>query len=100
MLKLDFCDKFLAEIDNYFASGLPIRRPNSMNNYGLIVNEIGMEPSITALQHVYTCVNACVSCVYLWNVCLYRMRMCVCDACIHLHVYVRVRYTHTHTIQA
>jgi len=23
-----------------------------MNNYGLIVNEIGMEPSITALQQV------------------------------------------------
>ena len=53
MLKLDFCEKFLAEIDNYFASGLPIRRPNSMNNYGLIVNEIGMEPSLTALQQQY-----------------------------------------------
>jgi hypothetical protein len=53
MLKHDFCDKFLAEIDSYFASGLPIRRPNSMNNYGLIVNEIGMEPSITALQQQY-----------------------------------------------
>ncbi len=40
----------LQEIDNYFASGLPIRRPNSMNNYGLIVNEIGLEPTITDVQ--------------------------------------------------
>lgn len=31
---------FLEELDNYYASGLPIRRPNSMNNYGIIVNEV------------------------------------------------------------
>ena len=53
MFQLDFCDKFLEEVDNYFASGLPVRRPNSMNNYGLIVNEIGLEPSITHLQQNY-----------------------------------------------
>ena len=27
-------ETFLAEVDNYDASGLPVRRPNSMNNYG------------------------------------------------------------------
>jgi hypothetical protein len=53
MLSIAFCDKFLEEVDNYFASGLPVRRPNSMNNYGLIVNDIGLEPSITHLQQDY-----------------------------------------------
>ena len=30
--------------------GLPARRPNSMNRYGLILNEIGLRPSLDALQ--------------------------------------------------
>eukprot|EP00191_Tetraselmis_sp_GSL018_P013208 CAMPEP_0177578138 /NCGR_PEP_ID=MMETSP0419_2-20121207/175_1 /TAXON_ID=582737 /ORGANISM="Tetraselmis sp., Strain GSL018" /LENGTH=336 /DNA_ID=CAMNT_0019066535 /DNA_START=114 /DNA_END=1125 /DNA_ORIENTATION=+ len=46
----EFCKMFLEEIDNYYASGLPIRRPNSMNNYGLIVNEIGLSDTMTILQ--------------------------------------------------
>ena len=45
-----FCDIFMKEIDNYDSSGLPVRRPNSMNNYGLIVNEIGLKEAITELQ--------------------------------------------------
>jgi len=45
-----FCATFLEEVDSYGASGLPVRRPNSMNNYGLIVNEIGLRPALTALQ--------------------------------------------------
>ena len=45
-----FCRTFLNEVDNYDASGLPVRRPNSMNMYGLIVNEIGMRDAITELQ--------------------------------------------------
>jgi hypothetical protein len=28
----EFCDMFLEELDNYYASGLPVYRPNSMNN--------------------------------------------------------------------
>lgn len=28
----EFCDKFLEELDNYYATGLPVYRPNSMNN--------------------------------------------------------------------
>jgi len=32
---------------------IPVRRPNSMNNYGVILNEIGMRPMITALQQQY-----------------------------------------------
>lgn len=45
-----FCEAFLREVDNYLDSGLPVRRPNSMNNYGLIVNEIGMRPALTRFQ--------------------------------------------------
>eukprot|EP01052_Picozoa_sp_SAG31_P023897 SAG31_NODE_1999_length_6695_cov_2.926774_2_plen_198_part_00 len=45
-----FCQMFLDELDNYKATGLPIRRPNSMNRYGLIVNEIGMQSAISELQ--------------------------------------------------
>lgn len=47
------CDHLLDELDGYRASGLPIRRPNSMNNYGIIVNEIGLRPAINALQDRY-----------------------------------------------
>ena len=46
----EFCRMFLEELDNYHATGLPIDRPNSMNNYGIIVNNIGMQPVIGALQ--------------------------------------------------
>jgi len=50
LLNDEFCKMFLEELDNFYASGLPIDRPNSMNNYGIIVNNIGMQPVLTALQ--------------------------------------------------
>jgi len=50
LFKPNFCEMFLEELDNYYASGLPIRRPNSMNNYGIIVNEIGLRDMMTRLQ--------------------------------------------------
>jgi hypothetical protein len=50
LLSPAFCAKFSEEIDSYYASGLPVRRPNSMNNYGVIVTEIGMSPMVDALQ--------------------------------------------------
>ena len=34
MFNAEFCEMFLEELDNYYESGLPIYRPNSMNNYG------------------------------------------------------------------
>jgi hypothetical protein len=37
-----FCTELLDEIDSFEASGLPVMRPNSMNNYGVILSEIGM----------------------------------------------------------
>jgi len=45
-----FCEELLEEIFAFYASGLPARRPNSMNNYGIILNEIGLEPFIDQLQ--------------------------------------------------
>jgi len=46
----EFCDKFLEEIFGFYDSGLPARRPNSMNQYGVIVNDIGLEPFMNKLQ--------------------------------------------------
>ena len=50
MLKLDFCEMLLNELQHYEASGNPVTRPNSMNNYGVIVNQIGMKPLLDDLQ--------------------------------------------------
>jgi len=44
------CDALIEEVENFQSTGLPARRPNSMNNYGLILNEIGLRPSLSALQ--------------------------------------------------
>uniref|UniRef100_A0A7S0P0A0 Fe2OG dioxygenase domain-containing protein n=1 Tax=Calcidiscus leptoporus TaxID=127549 RepID=A0A7S0P0A0_9EUKA len=49
LLSDDFCAALLSELDAYAASGLPTSRPNSMNKYGLILNEIGMEQMFDSL---------------------------------------------------
>jgi len=53
----DFLQMFNEEIDNFYEISekhqIPIHRPNSMNNYGVIVNEIGMRPLITSFQQNY-----------------------------------------------
>lgn len=49
MLTDECCGMLLDELDSYAASGLPVSRPNSMNKYGLVLNEIGMEPVFTSL---------------------------------------------------
>jgi len=38
------CDLLLEETKAYGGSGMPQRAPNSMNNYGVVLNEIGMKP--------------------------------------------------------
>jgi hypothetical protein len=50
MLQPSFCAQLLAECEQYEASGHPIHRPNSMNNYGIILNQIGMRPLLDDLQ--------------------------------------------------
>jgi len=46
----EFSDMVIEEAEHYQQSGLPVRRPNSMNAYGLILNEIGLEGLMDALQ--------------------------------------------------
>ena len=46
----EFVEDLLAEIDYFYSSKLPAARPNSMNNYGVIVNDVGLEPFIACLQ--------------------------------------------------
>mmetsp|Transcript_21650 Transcript_21650/g.51719 ORF Transcript_21650/g.51719 Transcript_21650/m.51719 type:complete len:351 (+) Transcript_21650:65-1117(+) len=53
LFRVEFCNMLMEEMENYCDSGLPIRRPNSMNNYGLVLNEIGMRDMITQLQQQY-----------------------------------------------
>lgn len=55
MLDESFCARLLAELKAYEASGLPVHRPNTMNNYGVIVNQIGMKALMDSLQR--TCVQ-------------------------------------------
>ena len=44
------CELLIDEVEHFQATGLPARRPNSMNNYGLILTEIGLKPSLLKLQ--------------------------------------------------
>ena len=45
-----FCTLLLEELAHYEASGLPVRRPNTMNRYGLVINQIGLKPLLDDLQ--------------------------------------------------
>ena len=45
-----FCTMLIEESEHYQKSGLPVRRPNSMNAYGLILNEIGLEQLMDKFQ--------------------------------------------------
>lgn len=53
----NFITLFNEEIHNFYSIAeqehIPIRRPNSMNNYGVIINEIGLRPLITSFQQTY-----------------------------------------------
>ena len=52
MLSEAFCAKLLAELERYEASGLPVVRPNSMNNYGVVLNSVGLEKTMDRLQRL------------------------------------------------
>lgn len=53
-LKPAFCDVLLAEARHYSESGMPQRAPNSMNKYGVILNDIGMRPCFDRLLERYS----------------------------------------------
>eukprot|EP00475_Leptophrys_vorax_P014782 TRINITY_DN2104_c2_g1_i2.p1 TRINITY_DN2104_c2_g1~~TRINITY_DN2104_c2_g1_i2.p1 ORF type:complete len:498 (-),score=135.38 TRINITY_DN2104_c2_g1_i2:2255-3748(-) len=47
------CEKWYSELSHYEsqakALGLPLRRPNSMNNYGIVLNDIGLGKRVSAI---------------------------------------------------
>eukprot|EP00392_Amoebophrya_sp_AT5.2_P010961 g11034.t1 len=48
----EFCDKLVAEVRGVHDSQLKVQRPNSMNNYGVILNDIGLEPLMDSIQEL------------------------------------------------
>merc|ERR1712046_124782 len=54
MFTHEFCDTLLEEIEHAHSScQQSLQRPNGMNRYGLILNQIGLEPLITDLHQRY-----------------------------------------------
>jgi hypothetical protein len=49
LFQTQYCNDFVDEVERFEASGLPTSRPNSMNHYGVVVDEIGMESAMTSL---------------------------------------------------
>ncbi|KAG8456056.1 hypothetical protein GDO86_002018 [Hymenochirus boettgeri] len=43
-----FCTKLIEELENFEKSELPKGRPNTMNNYGILLNELGFVDTFTA----------------------------------------------------
>lgn len=50
MLREDFCKRLLEEVDHFAVSGLPSSQPNSMNNYGVILDDLGLTPTMAQLR--------------------------------------------------
>ncbi|NXX81673.1 OGFD2 protein, partial [Urocolius indicus] len=50
----EFCQTFVDELENFEQSDMPKGRPNTMNNYGVLLNELGMDETfITPLREKY-----------------------------------------------
>jgi len=47
---LKYCQDLIEEVEYFEKTGLPISRPNSMNNYGLILDEIGLRSNMTKIR--------------------------------------------------
>lgn len=51
------CENILAEAENFLrfaeVNDVKVHRPNSMNNYGLVLNLMGMKEVLTSLQQSY-----------------------------------------------
>lgn len=54
-----FCQLLLEEVKHYHKSGMPSKAPNSMNNYGLVLNQVGMRPVFSRiLREVFLPIGA------------------------------------------
>ncbi|NXW57277.1 OGFD2 protein, partial [Eurystomus gularis] len=50
----EFCQAFVDELENFEQSDMPKGRPNTMNNYGVLLNELGMDETfISPLREKY-----------------------------------------------
>lgn len=50
----DFCDLLLEEVEHaQLTAREELERPNGMNRYGIVLNQLGLEPLITSLQQEY-----------------------------------------------
>ncbi|XP_063207173.1 2-oxoglutarate and iron-dependent oxygenase domain-containing protein 2 isoform X1 [Chroicocephalus ridibundus] len=50
----EFCKAFVDELENFEQSDMPKGRPNTMNNYGVLLNELGLDETfITPLREKY-----------------------------------------------
>ncbi|XP_067262456.1 2-oxoglutarate and iron-dependent oxygenase domain-containing protein 2 isoform X1 [Chanodichthys erythropterus] len=50
----EFCKELIEELEHFEQSDAPKGRPNTMNNYGILLNELGFDESfITPLREVY-----------------------------------------------
>lgn len=48
-----FCSMLIEELRHYEASGIPLRRPNGMNRFGAILDQLGLEESMNYLSRRY-----------------------------------------------
>eukprot|EP00966_Prymnesium_polylepis_P156841 3623927-Prymnesium_polylepis.2 len=48
-----FCRLLIDELRHYEESGIPLRRPNGMNRFGAILDQLGLEDSMTYLSRRY-----------------------------------------------
>jgi len=54
MFDMEFCNLLLEEIDHAQQTAREVLdRPNGMNRYGVVLNQLGLEPLITQLQQEY-----------------------------------------------
>ncbi|CAK9113543.1 unnamed protein product [Durusdinium trenchii] len=54
LLSSEFCDLLLEEVDHAQKTAREaLDRPNGMNRYGVVLNQLGLEPLITVIQQEY-----------------------------------------------
>ncbi|XP_051539439.1 2-oxoglutarate and iron-dependent oxygenase domain-containing protein 2-like [Myxocyprinus asiaticus] len=56
VFKKEFCKDLIGDLEHFEQSKAPKGRPNTMNNYGILLNELGFDESfITPLREHYLC---------------------------------------------
>lgn len=54
VFKKSFCEELIEELEHFEVSSAPKGRPNTMNHYGILLNELGLDDGfITALREHY-----------------------------------------------